>query len=59
MTIVDSTVWIDYFRGRTTAQTDWLDRHAPTDPIGLTDLILCEVLQGVQDERVLPKLPCR
>lgn len=56
MTIVDSTVWIDYFRGRETAQTDWLDAHASTDPIGLTDLILCEVLQGVRDERLLPKL---
>lgn len=56
MTIVDSTVWVDYFRGRRTAQTDWLDRHAATDPIGLTDLILCEVLQGVRDERLLPKL---
>ena len=56
MTIVDSTVWIDYFRGRETAQTDWLDAHAATDPIGLTDLILCEVLQGVRDERLLPKL---
>ena len=56
MTIVDSTVWIDYFRGRETAQTDWLDAHAASDPIGLTDLILCEVLQGVRDERLLPKL---
>jgi predicted nucleic acid-binding protein len=56
VTIVDSTVWIDYFRGRETAQTDWLDAHAATDPIGLTDLILCEVLQGVRDERLLPKL---
>ena len=56
MTIVDSTVWIDYFRGRETAQTDWLDAHAATEPIGLTDLILCEVLQGVRDERLLPKL---
>ena len=56
MTIVDRTVWIDYFRGRETAQTDWLDAHAATDPIGLTDLILCEVLQGVRDERLLPKL---
>jgi predicted nucleic acid-binding protein len=56
VTIVDSTVWIDYFRGRGTAKTDWLDAHAATDPIGLTDLILCEVLQGVRDERLLPNL---
>jgi predicted nucleic acid-binding protein len=56
VTIVDSTVWIDYFRGRETVHTDWLDLRASTDPIGLTDLILCEVLQGVRDERLLPKL---
>jgi predicted nucleic acid-binding protein len=56
VTIVDSTVWIDYFRGRETVHTDWLDAHVSTDPIGLTDLILCEVLQGVRNERLLPKL---
>jgi predicted nucleic acid-binding protein len=56
MTIVDSTVWVDYFRGRATAQTGWLDRHVATDPIGLTDLIFCEVLQGVRDESAVPKL---
>jgi hypothetical protein len=39
VTIVDSTVWVDYFRGRATAQTAWLDQHAATNPIGLTDLI--------------------
>ena len=56
MTIVDSTVWVDYFRGRENAQTTWLDEHVASDPIGLTDLILCEVLQGVRDEESLPKL---
>jgi predicted nucleic acid-binding protein len=56
VTIVDSTVWVDYFRGRATLQTEWLDQHAAIDPIGLTDLILCEVLQGVRDERLLPRL---
>ena len=56
MTIVDSTVWVDYFRGRETTETAWLDRNASTQAIALTDLILCEVLQGVRDESVLPKL---
>lgn len=56
MTIVDSTVWVDYFRDCENAQTAWLDGHVATDPIGLTDLILCEVLQGVRDEGALPKL---
>ena len=56
MTIVDSTVWVDYFRGRTTAETTWLDRNVALQAIGLTDLILCEVLQGVRDESLLPRL---
>lgn len=55
MTIVDTTVWIDYFRGRATAQTVWLEQHVTTETIGLTDLILCEVLQGVRDDRQLVK----
>ena len=56
MTIVDSSVWVDYFRGRETPETAWLDRNAQAQPFGLTDLILCEVLQGVRDESTLPKL---
>ena len=55
MTIVDTTVWIDYLRGSATTQTAWLEQHVSTEAIGLTDLILCEVLQGVRDERQLPK----
>jgi len=49
--IVDTTVWIDYLNGVSTAQTDWLDAELARQRLGLTDLILCEVLQGVHDER--------
>ena len=51
MVIVDTTVWIDYLNGVSTAQTDWLDAELARQRLGLTDLILCEVLQGVHDER--------
>ena len=51
MVIVDTTVWVDYFRGVRNAETDWLDREAHKIRIGLSDLILCEVLQGVRSER--------
>lgn len=51
MTIVDTTVWVDYLRGRDTPQAAWLDRHLEHERLGLTDLILCEVLQGVMDRR--------
>ena len=50
MIIVDTTVWIDYLRGVATPQTDWLDANILRERLGLTDLILCEVLQGVKDD---------
>jgi len=49
--IVDTTAWVDYLNGVTTPQTDWLDRELDRQRLGLTDLILSEVLQGVREER--------
>jgi predicted nucleic acid-binding protein len=48
--IVDTTVWVDYFRGISNAETDWLDAELDRQRLGVTDLIICEVLQGVRDE---------
>ena len=50
MIIVDTTIWIDYFNGNRTPHTDWLDMQLARQRFGLTDLILCEVLQGVRDD---------
>jgi predicted nucleic acid-binding protein len=49
MVIVDTTVWIEYLRGSENPETLWLDRELTHQRLGLTDLILCEVLQGVRD----------
>jgi predicted nucleic acid-binding protein len=49
--IVDTTVWVDYLRGAQTPQTEWLETELERQRLGLTDLILCEVLQGVRDDR--------
>ena len=49
MVIVDTTVWIDYLRGAGNPETVWLDRELTHQRFGLTDLILCEVLQDVRD----------
>jgi len=49
MVIVDTTVWIDYLRGIENTQTEWLNRQMSGRRIGLTDLILCEVLQGIRE----------
>jgi predicted nucleic acid-binding protein len=51
VTIVDTTVWIDYLGGTVNPHTDWLDRQLERQRLGLTDLIFCEVLQGIREER--------
>lgn len=48
--IIDTTVWIDYFQGVTNPETAWLHLELDRQRLGLTDVILCEVLQGVRDE---------
>ena len=50
MVIVDTTVWVDYFQGTRNPETDWLNIELDRQRLGLTDLILCEVLQGVRDD---------
>jgi len=49
--LVDSSVWIDYFKGTITAQTEMLDRLLGQQPLAIGDLILTEVLEGFYNER--------
>jgi predicted nucleic acid-binding protein len=49
--IVDTTVWVDYFRDSRTPEVEWLERELDNQRIGLTDLTLCEILQGVREDR--------
>jgi len=49
--LVDSSVWIDYFRGTATPQADRLDELLGTVPVAVGDLILTEVLQGFGTDR--------
>ena len=51
MFLVDSSVWIDYFNGRFTAQTEALDVSLGRDLIVVGDLMLGEVLQGFRSDR--------
>lgn len=51
MILVDSSVWIDYFNGALTLQTEKLDSLLGSEPLAIGDLILTEVLQGFSDER--------
>lgn len=50
MIVVDSSVWVDYFNGRATAESDRLDLLLGSEPVALGDLILLEVLQGFRRE---------
>ena len=49
--LVDSSVWIDYFRGQITPQTNWLDELLGVEALLVGDLILAEVLQGFRHQR--------
>jgi predicted nucleic acid-binding protein len=51
MIIVDSSVWIDYFNGRSTPQTDKLDELLGVELLGIGDIILTEVLQGFRTDQ--------
>jgi predicted nucleic acid-binding protein len=48
---VDSSVWIDYFRGVATKETELLDELLGVEPIVIGDLVLAEVLQGFKSDR--------
>jgi predicted nucleic acid-binding protein len=49
--LVDSSVWIDFFRNKPTVQAEWLDRNLSAEGLVVGDLILVEVLQGFKDDR--------
>jgi len=51
MILVDSSVWIDFLRGRPTSQAVKLKTILGTQRIGVGDLIMAEVLQGCLDHR--------
>lgn len=57
MIIVDTSVWIEFFKG---SGSSW-DRHLnalirANAPIALTEVIYCEVLQGIRDDAVYTKI---
>jgi hypothetical protein len=52
MIIVDTSVWVDYFNGKLSEETDSLDNLLGNQEILLGDLILTEILQGFQEDRL-------
>ena len=56
MVIVDTTVWVDYLRGVRNPETEWFNAEVDRQRLGLTDLILCEVLQGIRDDTAFSRV---
>ncbi len=55
MVLVDSSVWINYFNGKNTWQTEILDQMLLQIPLFTGDLILTEVLQGFRKDNEYSK----
>ena len=51
MIVVDSSVWIDFLRDANAPHVRQLDALLGTEEIIVGDLMLCEVLQGLDSER--------
>lgn len=51
MVLVDSSVWIDYFNGISSAECNALDGLLGAELVLIGDLILTEVLQGFRSDR--------
>jgi predicted nucleic acid-binding protein len=49
--LVDTSVWIDFFRNEPTREAEWLDRNLGNEGLVMGDLILAEVLQGFKDDK--------
>ena len=57
MYLVDTSVWIDYLRGRDVAHVHFLDELLANPlAVGISDLIYLEILQGATDARAFDKL---
>lgn len=60
MIVVDTSVWIDFFRAADTWQVHRLTQQLDADqPIALTDIVFSELLQGVRDERAVRRVERR
>ncbi len=51
MILVDTSVWIDFFNGTDSPQTNSLDSALEDGTVAIGDLILLEILQGFRNDR--------
>ena len=51
MILVDTSVWIDYFNGLASQETNLLDIALINDEVAIGDFILLEILQGFRSDK--------
>lgn len=59
MILVDASVWIEFFADKSSREVAWLDSELSREEIGLTDLTLCEVLQGIRGDASFRRVQSR
>ena len=51
MVIVETSAWVEYFRGGVPDVVEKVDRCLEQDLVGIGDLVYCEVMQGIRSSR--------
>jgi len=50
MVIVDTSAWIEYFQDGEPTVVEKVDRSLDQHPVGIGDLVYCEVMQGIRSD---------
>ena len=50
MILADTSIWIDFFNGKITPETNMLDKALADGNVIIGDLILLEILQGIRND---------
>jgi predicted nucleic acid-binding protein len=53
--LADTSIWIDYFNGTESIETDSLDSALNDGTVAMGDLIFLEILQGFRDDKEFSK----
>jgi hypothetical protein len=53
--LADTSIWIDYFNGAESIETDRLDSALNDGTVAMGDLIFLEILQGFRDDKEFSK----
>ena len=53
MVVVDTSVWINHFRGISDRETKILDKLLLEGSVATCDLIVCEILRGIKSESLM------